>query len=110
MAMRSGPSTRATSCGTRRQRKRTGGPSGTSAIASIGFGPLEQADRAAWARGYPARHSSHSGGDWLVPCRMRRHGGDGEFRNMRVARLQPADAAQAEARAQAVDQMREIGG
>ena len=36
--MRSGPSIAATSCRTRRQRKRNGGPSGTSATASIGSG------------------------------------------------------------------------
>ncbi len=38
MAMRSGPSANATSCSARRQRNRTGGPSGTSAIASMGSG------------------------------------------------------------------------
>ncbi len=41
---------------------------------------------------------------------MRRHGGDGEFRDMRIVRLQSTDPAQAEARAEAVDQMREFGG
>ena len=44
-AMRSGPSMAAISCSTRRQLKRSGGPSGISAIASIGSGPLEQAKR-----------------------------------------------------------------
>ena len=38
MAMRSGPSAMTTSCSTRRQRNRAGGPSGTSAIASTGSG------------------------------------------------------------------------
>ena len=41
---------------------------------------------------------------------MRGNGGHGEFRNMRITRLQAADPAQAEARAEAIDQMREIGG
>ena len=41
---------------------------------------------------------------------MRGHRGDGEFRNMRVTRLQPADPAQAEASAEAINQMRKIGG
>ena len=39
---------------------------------------------------------------------MRRHGGHGEFRNMCVPRHQPADAAQTEARAKPVDQMRQF--
>ncbi len=44
-AMRSGPSMAATSCSTRRQRKRNGGPSGTSASASIGSGRTKSRKR-----------------------------------------------------------------
>ncbi len=44
-----------------------------------------------------------------MTVRARRHGGDGEFRDVGVLRHQAGDAAQPEARAEAVDEMRQLG-
>src|ERR671939_183053 len=58
--MRSGPSARTISCSTRRQRKRSGGPSGTSARVSIGCGG---AKKRSGRRGGPSRGGAVYGGD-----------------------------------------------
>ena len=42
--------------------------------------------------------------------RMRGQGGDGEFRDVGVLRHEAGDAAQAEARAEPIDEMVELGG
>ena len=47
-AMRSGPSAAATSCSTLRQRKRRGGPSGTSASVSMGWGGWNNCNGRFW--------------------------------------------------------------
>ena len=72
--MRSGPSARATSWIRRRQRKRIGGPSGTSATASTGWGGSKSwSGRAGGSSGSGAdqlRSGSGAAADALQRCRQ----------------------------------------
>ena len=106
--MRSGPSAATTSCSARRQRKRNGGPSGTSATASIGSGRVNsRSGRGAKLRlGAIAAEGLPAG---VGDGHLRRHAGPGDLRDMAVLRDQPAHAPHAQPRAQAVDQAVELG-
>ena len=110
-SMRSGPSAATTSCSARRQRKRTGGPSGTSATtSSIGSGLASSRS----GRGAPVRPRRGSGGTRpsrarLRVGRLRRHGRGGELGDVAVMRDEPRHAPPAEPRAQPVDQAVELG-
>jgi hypothetical protein len=69
------------------------------------FGPIEQANRSCRNKTF-----MFDCRQWLMDWfrHMGRHGRNGKFRNMRVQREEPRHAPQAEARAQAIDQVREI--
>ena len=107
--MRSGPSAAITSCSARRQRKRNGGPSGTSATASIGSGRVSSRS----GRGASSASAADNGGTPLQPVigvavsAPAQH--LGQFGNMAVLRDQPAYAARAQPCAQAIDQADEFG-
>ena len=84
------------------------------------FGPLEQPDRAGRGEGCLAHESVSCASDRVVSnvaiCRLLPHDAarqpphrqHREFRDMRVLRHEPRHAAQPEARAEPVDQMREL--
>ena len=82
-AMRSGPSARATSCTTRRQRKRSGGPSGTSASTSTGSGPREEAERPVGRRSRAALRRQRPGRRRLPGGRSKRPSGRARGRRAR---------------------------
>ena len=81
MAIRSGPSARATSMRTRRQRKRKGGPSGISRDGLDGLRAIEQAQRPAWCL---ARIANRFPGRFGIMRLLRRRSHGGGFGDMRV--------------------------
>ena len=107
--MRSGPSMAATSCRTRRQRKRSGGPSGTSASASIGSGRAKSLQRPRRRRALrDDRLVSLSAEARLAERRRGRR--LGLFGQMRFDQRAPRHRARPEPGAQAVDEIGERAG
>ena len=103
--MRSGPSMAATLCRTRRQRKRKGGPSGTSARASIGSGWAKRRNGRA---GAPLDRLGLSPRAALPPSGGR--GRLGLFGQMRLDELATRHRAGPEPRAQSVEKLGERKG
>ena len=102
--MRSGPSIAATSCSTRRQRKRSGGPSGISASVSIGSG---RSNSRSGRLGASARRVDRA----LPPARASplTPGADERvFGNMRVDERLAASRGSAQSRAQPIEQIGEL--
>ena len=100
--MRSGPSAAITSCKARRHRKRSGGPSGTSAKASIGSGRVQQPKRARWELCFLAVLSKPTPAGITVNG-LRRKDGLGQFRNVAVLSDQSAHATCSQTGAQTID-------
>ena len=101
----SGPSMAAISCRMRRHLKRSGGPSGISAIASINSGRSNRRSGRVGGGAFSACARARAVGFATLGRRAlaSRNGGDGEFGNMRVESCGRVTRRGAEPRAQAVE-------